>query len=76
MDKIVTTRQFLREFASIKEALLLSEVQAVYVSAGKGKKLKITIEEEKTPFQKALEIIQNNDFSKIERPELDLFSEE
>lgn len=40
------------------------------------KKFAITIEEEKTPFQKALEIIQSNDFSKIERPDLDLFCEE
>jgi len=75
MEKTIKTRQFLREFASIKEALLVSDVQTVYVPVAQGKRLKITMEKEQTPFERVLEIVRKNKFPLIKRPDLDLFTD-
>ncbi len=70
----VNNRELLRDYKSLKEKLMKGEITEIQVQQkGTGKIIKISIEKEKTPFERQLERLEKQGPIQIERPKADLF---
>lgn len=76
MNLTVTNRELLRNYKALKGKLLEKKVSLIEVDLDEEYVLEIKLKKknrQKTPFEQACEIIEQNDFSYLKRPEADLF---
>lgn len=76
MNLTVTNRELLRNYKSLKNKLLQKKVDIIEVDLDEEYLLEIKLKRKKrakTPFEMACEIVEQNDFSYLKRPEADLF---
>lgn len=76
MNIVVSNRELLRNYKSLKEKLLKKKVGLIEVDLDEEYLLEIKLKRKKrakTPFEVACEIAEQNDFSYLKRPEADLF---
>lgn len=73
MNKVINNRELLRNYKEVKKLLKSGEVDKVLIEDNDGTTYTFAIEEKKSPIEELVEMVQKNPFTKLERPEEDLF---
>ena len=73
MNQVVSTREFLRNFKSLKEKLRRGEFTEIHVVERDGSTLRVIDDSEQTPAERFIEKIKRKSFKGLKRPEEDLF---
>lgn len=72
MNMVITNRDLLRKYKELKEHLLNGDVDEIVVPQKGNIILKITLQKEKTPFEKMMERILEKPCKNLKRPEEDI----
>ncbi len=73
---VVTNRELLREYKTLKEKLMSGEVHEITIPQSNGDVLKVVVVREfrnETPFQRMVRRVKEKPFKNLNRPEEDLF---
>lgn len=73
MVKEVSTREFLRNYVTLRESLKRGEFDEIQIVERNGYVLRVVGEAQKSPFEVLLEDVKAHPLSGLTRPEEDLF---
>lgn len=73
MDKVINTREMIRNFKEVKRMLKMGKVDEVTLSDNDGTMYTFMVKRQISPMQELIKMVKEKPFTKLERPKEDLF---